>query len=597
MTDRYVDPTSGNNANAGTLASPWKDLGYALTGSRCTEGDTIYLMAGDYTNIYVDKVTAGQNITMAFTANSGLPITITPYSGAIIEIAMPSNAGAFLINYAGYYIKWVGVGFTNPNNLNITYVLNRSGGGYSPKMEFEDCYINKGTSTSQFISLTTTTDATARTNTITFKRCKIPSHNVYAVYFSDQSRDMFYCNFESCDIEIAGSTTGWFQIPQNTVLSLINNNIKLMATIKPIYFTATANQPAIIKNNRFDRSTYYDSANKRPSLIATADNAETYFAADVANRWLVKNNLYWDSYETASLSTSAGSFFNSSYEGMQKQMVIPYTNRAIDLSAVNGYGDSAALPTKAMLLSGGKPVIGGQGWTTSSDTGCYPNTSGTPANYIRPNTLCFFGDSISSATMRQAWFNSRGSGITAQTRGDGSGIGAIGGIGYGELMTLIDWNYKNIFPEWGVLSIGVNNVAGAGSPIGITNQRMADQIIELMRKIQSYGGKPVWLGMPSLKGSEGGVTTPQAVNAIVEPVCKSNGWAYGNIINYMIERNASWQTVYYTDYTNDVHPNDEGQKVMAEYALKLINEAKAAGELYRQGVRLPNVPTFGTYIR
>ena len=77
MTDRYINPATGVNTGAGTLAAPWKDLEYALEGNRCTEGDTIYLMAGDYSNVFVDKITANQDITLLMAANSRALTTCT----------------------------------------------------------------------------------------------------------------------------------------------------------------------------------------------------------------------------------------------------------------------------------------------------------------------------------------------------------------------------------------------------------------------------------------------------------------------------------------------------------------------------------------
>lgn len=61
---------------------------------------------------------------------------------------------------------------------------------------------------------------------------------------------------------------------------------------------------------------------------------------------------------------------------------------------------------------------------------------------------------------------------------------------------------------------------------------------------------------------------------------QANGWAYGNVINYMIAKNASWQTEYYDAYSTDVHPNTLGRQVMAEYALELVNEAISTGTIY-----------------
>lgn len=267
-----------------------------------------------------------------------------------------------------------------------------------------------------------------------------------------------------------------------------------------------------------------------------------------------------------------------------KQMVMDNSNIAVNLSSASskGRGALSVRPSKALSLSGGYPVSNGVDWFGNGDIGCYKNTSGKKANYNATNTLMFFGDSIHEGTAQIDWWNTNATnGITAIKNGTDN-PGAIGGKGYQTMMTLIDWNALNYFPEWGVLCVGVNNLdlSGVRTPTDLTNQRLAEQLVELMEKLQYWGIKPIWLGIPSLKGNSGGVTDPQAVNAIVEPLCKANGWIYGNVINYMIAKNASWQTVYYDAYATDVHPNTTGRQVMAEYALQLVNEARTAGATY-----------------
>ena len=66
---------SGDNGNAGTLASPWRTLAYALT--QASAGDTIYLRDGYYdvvgTDVYLSPLTKS--------GTSGDPITISSYPG------------------------------------------------------------------------------------------------------------------------------------------------------------------------------------------------------------------------------------------------------------------------------------------------------------------------------------------------------------------------------------------------------------------------------------------------------------------------------------------------------------------------------------
>lgn len=80
-TDRYISPT-GNNANAGTLAAPWKTLAYACANT--VSGDVIHVLAGTYNEttacnlkvgVSIDGVGVTSNIVSTYTGGAAISLT------------------------------------------------------------------------------------------------------------------------------------------------------------------------------------------------------------------------------------------------------------------------------------------------------------------------------------------------------------------------------------------------------------------------------------------------------------------------------------------------------------------------------------------
>lgn len=71
----YIDGTSGNDTNAGSIGSPWKTIGKA--NSTLTTGDTVYVRTGTYT----------QNIRPSNSGTSGNYITYAAYSDETATIS------------------------------------------------------------------------------------------------------------------------------------------------------------------------------------------------------------------------------------------------------------------------------------------------------------------------------------------------------------------------------------------------------------------------------------------------------------------------------------------------------------------------------
>ena len=111
---KYVDPTSGNDGNAGTLALPYKSIEYAVESG----GDAqIYLLSGTYgggelgaaTNIWK----SGTDHVITTPAN----YVIEVYTGQTVIINQPSDTSSNLFRLAGNLtIK----GASGTNKLSVT---------------------------------------------------------------------------------------------------------------------------------------------------------------------------------------------------------------------------------------------------------------------------------------------------------------------------------------------------------------------------------------------------------------------------------------------------------------------------------------------
>lgn len=100
----YYVATSGNNANPGTLAQPWRTFQYAC--SNAPAGSTVYLRGGTYSETFV---------TMNVSGTSGNYITFQNYPAEtpIIDASYYSNASTILRLTNVSYVKIVGITFAN----------------------------------------------------------------------------------------------------------------------------------------------------------------------------------------------------------------------------------------------------------------------------------------------------------------------------------------------------------------------------------------------------------------------------------------------------------------------------------------------------
>jgi parallel beta-helix repeat protein len=123
----YVAPT-GNNANPGTQALPWKTLQYAV--SQLKAGQTLYAMTGVY----------AETVTITASGTAAAPITVSAYTGQtpVIDgatVTVPTFAS--LLKLHGNYITVSGFEVRNINNDGHggTGGSNTINGGYGVSIE------------------------------------------------------------------------------------------------------------------------------------------------------------------------------------------------------------------------------------------------------------------------------------------------------------------------------------------------------------------------------------------------------------------------------------------------------------------------------
>ena len=85
----YVS-TTGNDANAGTSAAPWRTLRYGV--SRLTAGDTLYIRGGTYGGgSNYDYRIADDTITIPSGTSFSNAVTIAGYPGEAVTIQTPAD--------------------------------------------------------------------------------------------------------------------------------------------------------------------------------------------------------------------------------------------------------------------------------------------------------------------------------------------------------------------------------------------------------------------------------------------------------------------------------------------------------------------------
>lgn len=586
LADKYIDTAAADNAGTGAIDSPWKDIEYALEGGRMTEGETLYITDADgvIENIFIDKVTAEQQVDTSFVDGAGA-VTVKPLSPTeMIEIQIPANtktgggAAFFLVNHDD--ISFEGIKFTNPNSsLAAFFLINAANVAFSAT----DCWFD-GNDTAQSLGLVYLGGVSG--SSITMNRVAFTNINSPAVRKANGADGVIgTVNLRSVYIH-GGSAYGEAQLVFGGETVLRAYNITMVQTTAGDYgilFNAGDDFDAVIKNVHY------------MALAANPDSSYAFRTYTGPDTWMSENLLSWDiSYNVAEAPNDSGPLPRYAHRAFwQSVELIPfdYRNWVIDTGTINnrtipagsaacGRGDSSVLPDLALNFDGTTFVRGGVAWTGTADIGAFPNGSATPAVQpsILANNVIFFGDSIFENTATTngigVEFNSiPGSAQTAlyyDTDAEGLNPGAQGGITIEQVGSLIDWCGINTPTEYGVLSIGANNLDANGvtSPSSLDNADLAVYIVEMMKKIEFWGMEPVWVGITPLKGPV--TVNSEAVNALVLAECVVNGWKCVNNYDYL-SVNASWATDYYADIVNDVHPNDEGKELLAYVAYGAIN--------------------------
>ena len=129
-TTYYIDGSTGNDSNSGTIALPWKTISKA--NSALKAGDTVYIIAGTY---------ASEQITPANSGTSGNYITYQNYNGETVTISGGSRQANLInknwikingINFYKSHSSWVYLSGSNYNIIqNCTFRVAKAYGGFT----------------------------------------------------------------------------------------------------------------------------------------------------------------------------------------------------------------------------------------------------------------------------------------------------------------------------------------------------------------------------------------------------------------------------------------------------------------------------------
>ncbi len=125
-TTYYISPI-GNNANAGTAASPWKTLVYAC--QTTTAGDIIHVTAGTYTETAVASLKAGVSLEGEGAATTVIKSSIAGDWSVLLVLESPANTNGNQsisgITFDGQYVSetsyktWWGIHVSGRSNVTI----------------------------------------------------------------------------------------------------------------------------------------------------------------------------------------------------------------------------------------------------------------------------------------------------------------------------------------------------------------------------------------------------------------------------------------------------------------------------------------------
>lgn len=124
---------TGDNANAGTLASPWRTITHAI--AQANPGDTIYLRGGYYDVVGTDAYLWGfPGSSLVFSGTEANPINVSSYPGEwaifdgrnstvhprYLNDGKRPGGDAFLIRFIGEYVNWSDLEFRNSDGYGFS---------------------------------------------------------------------------------------------------------------------------------------------------------------------------------------------------------------------------------------------------------------------------------------------------------------------------------------------------------------------------------------------------------------------------------------------------------------------------------------------
>ena len=549
---KYVDVSSGSDANNGAIGTPWKSIEYAMEDGGMSYGDTLYLRAGTYdTTAGVWKTGTNNNIwtTWALGGTATNYFTISNYQGESVTIDIPSDTGAgnlSIFSGSGCF-KFIGINWTN-STTKAACIVNLNENYLQDKLTFQDCTFDWNNADFHVINIanaTNTYDPYILINRCKVKRVKSDRAFIRNIVHASRttSIDIYASLFRSMGVVVSSNEGG----NGLTTLMLINNTFDSLTASSTIVGFA-ANSTCGSYNNIFSLDSTYQYGlyiyNANPVNI-TGSNCVFYRAvtADPGT-------------ELESMATAWDEFFP-----------LVKTNYWMNPNFTDKAGDDYTIASPSYISGRGYlPVmpatdINGEAWT-GLDIGCYKNPSDTASfPTINNNTVAFVGDSIAQGAGSRMVSNGWVSVV-----GNGNLGAAIGASGVGSLRFLIDRAAITWGPQYIFIICGNNNFAGSGNvPSNITAGQAATSIKVALDKAAYWGITPIWLGTGGILGGDP-TTKPLALETAVISAIGST-YDYDSWLKRMMF-NSTWANAYNnagnegyygaTGLSGDIHPNTVG---------------------------------------
>lgn len=532
MADKYIK-SDGLDTNDGSQGSPWQSLQYALTGSRLSKGDRL---------VFLSDITFPSNYIQLVVGNGSGPVTIDlggfslatsavtahllrPFTGSLvlkngkINILHAISLGIFRA-YVSCDVSFDGVELSGDGNLGGIIYENTT--ATETELTLKDVRFDRpgillyaGKKTGGSLRLNLD-------NAILKKCTKLwAGSGVFSVKVTSGRRSVFH---GCADTSTSGGLT-W--IPGNeTVADKSAWDIDLHGNV-------------FIQGHTPDSgSNLFYAADAKSGRGSWLDVFESKFKGNIIY------NYGNDNYDA---NNQSASFYSRAFNGSNEIVRIDDSNvwRPPFATEPQNWSDYAVIqdwtpPAKLDAAIIGDSIAWGQG-STLAKKGCVWNLQQ------------FYSGTVVDASQS-----------------------GMPGLGLGGLRMWADRMMCKHPAKYVAVLIGVNNLKSGGLFGNLTDQELAAVAEKSMVLLSARGAMPIWIGCGAVEG--GSTLRADAINGHMDSICQSHNWVFSPWLDEA-KKNPDWKTLYYDNISANIHPNDEGHKLIGMVVKKALDAAMGSSPL------------------